>query len=59
MERRQEPPDYDVVATWDDIRWQVVGKGWLTEDGSILFLLEWSPELTFKVVKIRTKGNLT
>ena len=53
MERPQRPPDYDVEATWDDIRWQVVGKGWLTEDGSILFLLEWSPELTFKLVKIR------
>jgi hypothetical protein len=52
MDGRKELPDFDIQVTSNDSPWKTIGQGWLNEDGSILFGIEWAHEgVMFMVVK--------
>ena len=45
--------DYEVCVSSADSPWQPVGAAWRNEDGSLLMVTNWSPDVMFMLVPRR------
>jgi hypothetical protein len=45
--------DFEVCASAGDSPWRPVGAAWENEDGSVLLVTDWSPDVMFMLVPRR------